>query len=32
MLFSALDVDIRPGHGLGIFKLGQNAFLTLFLY
>ena len=28
MLFSALDVDIRPGYGLGIFKLGQS-FLCL---
>jgi len=23
MLFSQLDLDIRPGYGLGIFKLGQ---------
>jgi hypothetical protein len=23
MLFSQLDLDIRPGSGLGIFKLGQ---------
>ena len=24
MLFSQLDLDIRPGNGLGIFKLGQS--------
>ena len=24
MLFSALDIDIRPGSGLGIFRLGES--------
>ncbi|KAI0268387.1 UPF0183-domain-containing protein [Gloeopeniophorella convolvens] len=29
MLFSALVVDIRPGHGLGIFRLGASLWTVL---